>query len=134
VLWNSGDDSGRGGSRGGGHRVGHFVGGGRVGLLDGQGAAAVEATVDALGVARVEEVLFVDAVAQTVRDAADDGAPDLAGGHLAQLCARRVRVEGGVWRAQQVRRFLQRAFKQKKQSVFMATFVRLISFTEFLFP
>lgn len=48
---------------------------------------------------------LVDAVAQAVGDASDDGAANLGRGHLAQLLRRRVRIECRVWRAQDVRRF-----------------------------
>ena len=79
-------------------------------MAGGEGARVV--AVDALRVAGRGEVLLVDAVAQAFRDAADDGAPDLAGRHLAQLGARRVRVEGRMRGAQEVGRLFQVAYKK----------------------
>ena len=53
---------------------------------------------------------FVDAVAQRVGDATDDGAADFAGGHFAQLSRGHVRIEGGVRRADQVGHLFERTW------------------------
>lgn len=47
---------------------------------------------------------LVDAVAQAVGDAADDGAANFGRSHLAQLLRRRIRIESRVRCTQDVRR------------------------------
>jgi len=59
---------------------------------------------------RAREVLFVHAVTQRLRNAADDRATYLAGSHLPQLRDTLIAVECRVWRAYHVRTVLQRTY------------------------
>ena len=48
------------------------------------------------------KVFLVDAVSKSVRNSAKNGSSDFAGSHFTQLNDRRLRVERGVWRYDQV--------------------------------
>lgn len=98
----------------------HVAGGGRAG---GEGVVCGGVDGDVVGCRAVHsplavvahEVLLVDAVPQGVGDASDDGAADLAGGHLAELIAGGVGVVSGVGRADEVGCILQWPWRKDVQ-------------------
>lgn len=65
-------------------------------------------SVDALAVATVDEVIFVDAIPQGIRDAADDGPADLGGRHFPQLGGAGIAVPSGMGRTDEIGGIFQR--------------------------